>query len=66
MKKCFALNDLNYTIQQANIPIADLLTKKSVEKVIRQLMADNADFENIVFDLGVTTLAKTYLKSRNN
>lgn len=28
MKKCFALNDLNYTIQQANIPIADLLTKK--------------------------------------
>lgn len=62
MKKKEALAVLNTRIVRETIDVGNLLNRKEIEREIRDLSDNDEGFENVVFELGCTTLAKAYKK----
>lgn len=62
MKKREALAIFNLKIFNGNVATGSLISKKGIEREIRMLSDNDESFENAVFELGCSELAKTYLK----
>lgn len=66
MKKKEAIEILKSEFRSGKVHIGDLFDKESIEREIRYISGVDKTFENIVFELGCSTLAKAYLKEKNN
>lgn len=64
MKKCEALAVFNSRIVSGQVDTENLVWKSEVEKEIRKLADDDEGFEDAVFELGCSILAKAYLKEK--
>lgn len=62
MKKNEALAVMNARIVTGDFTVEEMNTKSEVERQIRKLSDMDEGFENVVFELGCSTLAKKYLK----
>lgn len=62
MKKREALAVFNSRIVNGNVNVEFLHDKKELKKEIRRLSDIDEGFEDAVFELGVSVLAKKYLK----
>ncbi len=65
MKKNEALAVLNAKIVGKSIDVENLIDREEIEKEIRIASDNDEGFENVVFELGCSVLAKTYEKSRH-
>lgn len=66
MKKNEALAVFNSRIVNKQVYPENFWDKESIECEMRKLARQDEGFEDTVLELGISTLAKTYLKSRNN
>lgn len=64
MKKCEALAVFNSRIVSGQVEAENLVLKSEVEKEIRKLADNDEGFEDTVFELGCSLLAKAYLRER--
>lgn len=64
MKKCEALAVFNSRIVNGQVDTENLVWKSEVEKEIRKLADNDEGFEDTVFELGCSVLAKAYLRER--
>lgn len=62
MKKREALAIFNSKIVNGNVDTESLINREGIEKEIRILSDNDESFENAVFELGCSELAKAYLK----
>lgn len=62
MKKREALAVFNSRIVNGQVDMEFLHDKKELKKEIRRLSDIDEGFEDVVFELGVSVLAKTFLK----
>ena len=62
MKKREALAVFNSRIVNGNVNVEFLHDKEELKKEIRRLSDIDEGFEDAVFELGVSVLAKTFLK----
>lgn len=62
MKKREALAVFNSRIVNGNVNVEFLHDKEELKKEIRTLSDLDEGFENVVFELGVSVLAKKFLK----
>lgn len=62
MKKREALAIFNSKIVNGNVDTESLINREGIEKEIRILSDNDEGFENAVFELGCSELAKAYLK----
>lgn len=65
MKKNEALAVFNSKIVNSQFDCENLLDKESIEREIRIFSNNDGGFENVVFELGCSVLAKFYMKGRN-
>ena len=65
MKKYEALDILNSRINNDQIDKRSLWYKGGVKNSIRELAYNDEGFENVVFELGCSVLAKAYCRSKN-
>lgn len=65
MKKNEALAVFNSRIVNGQVDCENLLDKESIEREIRILSDNDGGFEDVVFELGCSVLAKFYMKGRN-
>lgn len=64
MKKREALAVFNSRIISKQVNTEFLFDKEELKKEIRKLADDDEGFENTVFELGCSVLAKAYMKSK--
>lgn len=64
MKKREALAVFNSRIVNGQVDAENLVWKSEVEKEIRKLSSNDKGFENAVFELGCSILAKYYCVKR--
>lgn len=65
MKKYEALDILNSRINNGQIDKRSLWYKREVKNVIRELADNDEVFENVIFELGCSVLAKACCRSKN-
>lgn len=65
MKKNEALAVFNSRIVNGQVDCENLLDTESIEREIRKLSRSDEGFEDVVFELGCSILAKAYMKVRN-
>lgn len=64
MKKIEALAVFNSRIMNGQISAGNLSQKGNIEEEICKLADEDEGFENVVFELGCSALAKAYEKSK--
>lgn len=62
MKKSNALAMFNLHILHGQVNTENLVSKNKIKKEIRKLADNDEGFENTVFELGCSILAKSYCK----
>lgn len=65
MKKYVALNEFETRIANESMEFKQIPSKKELKDTIREIADTNESFENTVFELGCSVLAKAYIKARD-